>query len=119
MPSATLSATIQRLLFAQFGLLDTIVTDNGSCFVSNKFQAYLTENGVRHLTSAPYHPASNGMAERAVQIVKNGLKRDTEGTVTERLARVLFNYRIMPHSTIDVSPAELLFGRTLRSRLHS
>ena len=119
MSSATSSATIQRLrvLFAQFGLPDTVITDNGSCFVSQEFEAYLTENGVHHLTSAPYHPASNGMAERAVQIVKNGLKRDTEGTLTERLARVLFNYRIMPHSTTDVSPAELLFGRTLRSRL--
>ena len=119
MSSVTSSATIQRLrvLFAQFGLPDTVVTDNGSCFGSQEFEAYLMENGVHHLTSAPYHPASNGMAERAVQIVKNGLKRDTEGTLTERLARVLFNYRIMPHSTTDVSPAALLFGRTLRSRL--
>ena len=69
------------------------------------------------MTSAPYHPATNGLAERAVQIVKNGLKRDIEGTLSARLARILFNYRITPHGTTEVSPAELLFGRNLKSKL--
>ena len=44
-------------------------TDNGTCFVS---EAY---NGIRHVTSAPYHPALNGLAERAVQIVKREARR--------------------------------------------
>jgi hypothetical protein len=119
MPSATSSATIRCLqtLFAQFGLPKTIVSDNGSCFVSQEFEKFLKVNGIRHLTSAPYHPATNGLAERAVQIIKNGLKRDTEGTLSARLARILFNYRISPHSTTEISPAELLFGRKLNSKL--
>ena len=62
---------------------------------------------VRHPTSSP---ASNGLAERAVKIVKNGLKRDTDGTLTERLARLILNYRIIPHSTTSVTPSELMFG---------
>ena len=49
--------------FAQFGIPETILTDNGSCFVSEKLELYLKKNGVKHLTSAPYHPVSNGLAE--------------------------------------------------------
>jgi len=38
--------------------------------MSAEFELLLEKNGVKHLTTAPYHPASNGLAERAVQIVK-------------------------------------------------
>ncbi len=65
-----------RTLFAQFGLLETIVSDNGSCFMSEEFSSFLLANGIKHIISAPYHPASNGLAERAVQIVKKGLEED-------------------------------------------
>eukprot|EP00731_Ephydatia_muelleri_P023522 Em0015g1105a len=58
--------------------------------------------------SAPYHPSSNGMAERAVQTVKQGVKKMTTGTLRDKLARFLFQYRITPQTTTGVSPAELL-----------
>ena len=78
-PSATSDVVIQglRTLFAQFGLPETIVTDNGSCFVSEEFETFLKENGVMHIMSAPYHSATNGLAERAVQVLKQGLKKVT------------------------------------------
>ena len=47
-----------------------LVTDNGPCFVSEEFEIFLAKNGVKHITTAPYHPATNGLAERAVQTVK-------------------------------------------------
>ena len=78
-PSATSDVVIQELrtLFAQFGLPETIVTDNGSCFVSEEFETFLKENGDMHIMSAPYHSATNGLAERAVQVLKQGLKKVT------------------------------------------
>ena len=55
-------------------------------------------------------------AERAVQIVKKGLKI-RKGSVNKRLAQILMSYRLTPQSTTGVSPAELLLGKQPRSRL--
>ena len=104
-------------MFAKFSLPEMIVTDNGTGFVSEEFESFLRSNGIKHTTSAPYHPASNGLAERAVQIVKRGLKKVTLGSMNTRLAKVLFLYRITPQGTTGVSPAELLLGRRPHTRL--
>jgi len=106
-----------RTLFSRYGIPETLVSDNGTGFTSGEFENFLATNGVKHLKSAPYHPATNGLAERAVQIVKRGLKKVTAGSVEERLARVLFAYRITPQSTTGLAPDELLLGRKLRTRL--
>ena len=69
------------------------------------------------IKSSPYHPATNGLAERAVQVFKHGMKKMKEGTVHDKIARLLFNYRITPHTMTGISPAMLLMNRTLRTRL--
>ena len=74
-------------------------------------------NGIKNITSAHYHPSTNGMAERAVQTVKEGLKRLTCGTLEKRLYRFLFTYMITPHTTTNTSPAELLMKRKPKSTL--
>ena len=118
MKSTTSQATIQRLrtLFAQFGIPNTLVSDNGPNFTSAEFAEFLKRNGITHIQTAPYHPSSNGLAERAVQVVKQGLRKNREGIITDRLARVLFSYRTTAQSTTGRTPAELLFGRNLRTR---
>ena len=119
MPSITSAATIQHLraIFAQFGLSEQVVTDNGPSFISAEFKEFLRKNGVKHTTSAPYHPASNGLAERAVKTFKQGVRKMKNGTLQTKVARFLFSYRITPQSTTGISPAELLMGRKLRSPL--
>ena len=94
MHSSTLKVTIQHLktLFAQLGIPDIIATDNGPCFVSSEFEDFLAANGIKHWKSAPYHPSSNGLAEKAVQIIKQDLKRLTTGSLLDKLARLLFSY---------------------------
>ena len=51
-----------------------------------------------------------------MQVVKQGLRKNREGIITDRLARVLFSYRTTAQSTTGRTPAELLFGRNLRTR---
>ena len=70
--SMTARTTIARLreTFACFGLPEQLASDNGPWFTSEEFETLLRQNGVKHLCSSPYHPTSNGAAERFVQVVK-------------------------------------------------
>ena len=106
-----------RMLFSLFGLLHNIVSDNGSVFTSQEFQDFMKSNGIINVKVSPYHPLSNGLAERAVQIFKRNLEQQTERSLECKLSKVLFNYRMTPQSTTTNSPAELLFGQKLKSRL--
>ena len=119
MQSISSNKTIEKLrvIFATHGLPHKVVSDNGPSFTSEEFKKFMKANGIKHITSAPYHPSTNGLAERAVQTVKQGLRQMQGGTVEEKLARFLMKYRITPHSTTGISPSELLMGRRLRSRL--
>ena len=117
-PSCSASSVIRflRTVFATHGLPDQIVSDNGTAFTSDEFQAFLKKNAIRHTTSAPYHPASNGLAERCVQTFKEALIK-SKGDIETCLNRFLFAYRLTPHTTTGHSPAELLLGRKPRSVL--
>ena len=114
--SATSSVTIEHLMqtFATYGLPKSLVSDNCSCFTSEEFCTFMKTNGVHHITSSHYHTASNGLAERAVEEVKHGLRKIEGGSLQNKLCRVLARYRITPHSTIGTSPADLLLKHHLR-----
>ena len=118
-PSTSTSCTIQKLrgIFATHGLPETLVSDNATCFTSSEFKEFVTRNGIRHITSAPYYPATNGLAERAVQTFKSALKKTSVADIETQLSRFLFRYRNTPHSTTGTSPAELLLGRRPHSLL--
>ena len=116
----TTSETISCLQhsFAQFGLPISIVSDNGPCFTSAEFQDFSLSRGLRHITTAVYKPSTNGLAERMVQTFKKSLKKSAStADIQLVIDKFVFNYRLTPHSTTGVSPAELMFGRRLRSRL--
>ena len=90
MPSITVTATIKCLrgIFAQCGLPERIVSDNGPTFISAEFKQFLQKNGIQHSMPPPYHPASNGLAERAVKTFKSGVKK-LSGDIHTRLARFI------------------------------
>ena len=121
MATTTSVATINvlRSLFARFGFPEVIVTDNGRQFASTEFEEFMKKNGVQHVMGAPFHPQTNGMAERMVQSVKLALKKmeGQPGALKEKLLRFLLNYRNTTHNATGKSPAESLLGRRLRTRL--
>ena len=120
MSSTTTSKTISRLrqTFAAYGLPEQVVTDNGPQFIAEEFATFLQMNGVKHTKSAPYHPASNGQAERFVQSLKQALKasKNDGRSLDQRLYNYLLTYRSSPHSTTGVAPASLFLNRHVRTK---
>ena len=51
------------------------MSDNGSVFTSQEFAGFTKYNGIKHVKVAPFHPASNGLAERAVQTFKSAMDK--------------------------------------------
>ena len=93
-PAATSAHTIQKLraMFASHGLPELLVSDNVTASTSAEFQEFLSHNWVRHLTSAPYHPSSNGLAESAVQTIQSNMRKGSDEDVQKQLLRFLFRY---------------------------
>ena len=107
-------------LFTIWGLPKTLVSDNGPQFASADFANWCRSNGIVHMTSAPFHPSSNGEAERLVGVFKRAMQRSVveEGLEKDQAARAfLREYRSTPHSTTGRTPAELMLGRQFRTRL--
>lgn len=119
--STTSASTIEELrsIFARFGLPVELVSDNGPQFTSSEFQEFMEGNGILHRMGAPFHPSTNGLAERMVQSVKQALNKIEKepGSLKSKISRFLFSYRNTPHSTTGKSPATLMFGRLLRNRM--
>lgn len=74
--SITSNYTIKKLreTFCRYGLIDTLVTDNGTQFKSAEFKHFVKMNGLDHFSTAPGHPATNGQAENSVKTTKRSLK---------------------------------------------
>ena len=121
MPNVTSETTIEKLrdMFARYGLPERLVSDNGPQFTSSEFATFMKRNGIKHILVAPYHPRSNGQAERFVQTFRQFFKAEgkTSASLKSNLARFLFSYRTTPNSTTGQTPAELFFSRRLRTRL--
>ncbi len=111
--------TILRHLFALHGLPKQLVTDNGPQFTSVEFREFCQIHGIQHILTPPYHPASNGEAERLVQSFKGAMIKAVKGGGDKdlALAKFLLQYRVTPHPTTGRPPCELLMGRHLRTKL--
>ncbi|UYV72834.1 K02A2.6-like [Cordylochernes scorpioides] len=118
MNSTTAGNTIRVLrdLFSRYGISDQVVTDNGPQFVSEEMKYFSKSNGVHHLRSSPYFPATNGLAERFVQTLKRGLKNMRNEELNKSLANFLFTYRTVPHSSTREAPAVLFLKRMLKCK---
>lgn len=110
-----------RQIFVIFGLPTTLVSDNGPPFSSDFLIKF--SNGIEVLKSPPYHPQSNGSAERAVQTVKVTLKklmidnRTKDMTWDLKLNNFLLKYRNTPSTVTNMSPLKMLFTYKLRTLL--
>ena len=94
--STTVAKTIEvlRQMFSVYGLPEQIVSDNGPQFTAEEFAVFLKINGIKH------HHATNGLAERFVQSLKQGLKASISSVLP--LSRCLNNF-LLTYQSIDES----------------
>ena len=100
-------------LFSIEGYPDEIVSDNGPPFQSKEFAKFLSGLGIKHTTSSPGYPCSNGFIERHIQTVKNMLSKSSN---TRSFQEVLADLRTTRIRAGLPSPAEILHGRNLTTR---
>ena len=113
--STKATTTLLEEDFAHFGYPHTIVSDNATTFSSAEFQEWCHYRGIKHLTGAPYHPATNGAAERLVQSFKQSMKK-SKLPPRPALQEFLMQYRRTPLNT-GFSPSQLLNGRQIRTKI--
>ena len=101
-------------LFSRYGICDTLVSDNGATFVSEKFQKFLKINGIVHKTTSVYEPSTNGLAERMVQSFK--VQKHDSGTIHQTLAKFLLMYRSTVNTTQD-TPSMLFLKSNIKTQI--
>ena len=115
--SSTSAAVINHLksVFAEHGIAETPVSDNGLQYSSPQFAAFCKQWGIDHVRSSPLYPQSNGFIERSVQTVKNHLRKAEALGQDPYLA--LLTYRTTPVDRNLLSPAQLPNHRDYHTQL--
>jgi transposase InsO family protein len=110
--TACATAFLRRTIawFSSRGVrVESILTDNGSCYVSRDFAKTCRHLRLRHLRTRPYRPCTNGKAERFIQTLLRdwAYRRPYHSSVQrrERLPRYLdyYNHR-RPHGSLNKKP---------------
>ncbi|XP_033126376.1 uncharacterized protein LOC117124300 [Anneissia japonica] len=116
----TSSTTIARIVsgtMSLFGAPAEIVSDNGPQYSGQPFKEMYRNWGVKHTTSSPRYPCSNRLAERTVRTLKSLIKKCTQTRQSIQVA--LLHLRATPIGPGLPSPAEMMFGRLVRTTLPS
>ena len=101
-------------MFARHGLPASLKSDNGPQFIAAEFAEYMEQQGIRHHRVTAKWPQANGEVEH-----QNGSRFPyaEKGNWRKELTTYLAAYPSLSHPTTGVSPAELLFGRKMRTKL--
>lgn len=94
-----------------------LLSDNGSCYVSQELQRFLERRHIEHIHSAPYHPMTQGKIERYHRSIKNIVNLQNyflPGMLELEIARFVdyYNHQRYHESLDNLTPADVYFGRT-------
>lgn len=120
--SITTKAVVKELVkfSSMSGLPKIIQTDQGTNFTSHLFEQLVKELRVEHQISSAYHPESQGALERFHQTLKSMLRTycvETGKDWVDGLHLLMLAIRSTVQESLGFSPAELVFGHTVRGPL--
>ena len=100
-----------KSIFSDFGIPETIISDNGPCYNSQEFNIFCGRFDIKHVTGSAYNHQANAIAKRSIQTVKHLMTKNPNDTW---LALIL---KSIPINEINRSPAGLLCNRRFRTNL--
>ena len=120
MKTTTADSNINAMgqIFARYGLPTQVVSNNSPPFQSVEYEEFPRQNGIQRILVSPYHPSSNGLAERFVQTFKYAMESsadDPASSIQRRVQNVLLSYRSTPQATTGSFSAKLFLQRELRT----
>ena len=112
--SQTVMKFIHERIFSVYGTPHEILTDNGSNLVSEAVETFLRPTNLKHRTTTPYHPQTNGKVERFNGTIGKILTKYLYGKPVrmwdEYLTQATFAVRLRIHAVSKYSPLFLLYG---------
>jgi transposase InsO family protein len=118
--SETAMTVMDDVWFSRYPRPKEIGFDNGSEY-KKVFKEMVTNYGLKRKASLSWNPQSNGIVERIHQVLADGLRTfelekqelDDVDPWTPFLAACAFAIRSTYHTTLQASPAQLVFGRDM------
>jgi transposase InsO family protein len=105
---------VQEHISYQFGVPQTLTTDQGPSFMSHQFREFVESMKIKLLNSSPYYAQANGQAEASnkvkIKIIKKRMK-DNPRRWHEKLSEALWVDRTSRHGAMKVTLFELLYGQ--------
>lgn len=104
-------------IIPRHGVFSELITDQGVQFISEKFKSFCRSVGIKHKTTSPFHPQTDGMVEKFnrtfLNMIRNYVTTDQKDWPTH-IPLILYSYRTAVNDTTKVSPAEALQGRKFK-----
>ena len=108
-----------------FGAPKTLLSDNGTQFISAIMQSYTQKHGTEQRFTTTYHPECNGQIERLHRWIKERLTliccdtgkdfiNNKEDDWAEYLDIIQYTYNATPNKMTNFTPSELMIGRKLK-----
>lgn len=118
MKAADVKSTIDKALFTvdlPENRPPKLLSDNGSCYISNELAEYLQERDIHHVRGRPLHPQTQGKIERYHRSMKNVVKLDnyfSPGQLEVKMEEFVkyYNYQRYHESLQNLTPSEVYFG---------
>ena len=104
---------VWKNIITRFGVLDSLISDNGLQFDSRAFHEFCSNLGIRNRYSSPMYPQGNGQAEAVNKVIMNDLKKRLEGAKgnwVEELPNVLWAYWTISWRSTRETPLSLTYG---------
>ena len=100
--------------FYRYGVCQEIISDCGGEFNNFVLDNLLKNSGIKHITTSPYHPQSNGLVEKFNSTLKTMINKVVEDNGEKWhlfINKCLFAYRTSVHASTKITPFEAMYAR--------